>query len=348
MPPYGIEKSVPLPSPFGTTPTGETVALYSLGKAEGFSVGIIPYGATIVSIRAPDTGGKFANVVLGLPSLAGYLGPHPYLGAIAGRVAGRIRGASFPLDKRMYHLAANDRSNHLHGGIVGFSRKLWTIETATENSLRLICHSLDGEEGYPGSVRAAVTYSVTLNNALVVEVEATTDRPTPFSLAQHSYFNLAGRGDIRDHELQIFAEAYAPMGDDLGLLGRREPVSANDFRRPRRLCEAISHLFRGHGDLYFLPPSEHGSLRTAAILRDPTSGRVLSVQTNEECLQLYTGRYFDGTLRGPNGQAYAQYAGLCLECEGYPDALNSPDLGTITLRPGETFRRTTVYAFSTI
>jgi aldose 1-epimerase len=343
-----IGGTVPSPTPFGTLPTGETVGLYSLGNAHGFSVAVIPYGATVVSVQAPDSRGQPADVVLGLPTLAGYLAPHPYLGAVAGRVAGRIRGARFTLDGRTYRLAANDKSNHLHGGAEGFSRKLWTVEVFSEASLRLSYHSPDDEEGYPGAVRTAVTYSVTPDNALVMETEATADRPTPFSLTQHSYFNLAGRGHILDHELQIFSDAFAPAGDDLGLLGRRERVAQNDFRQPRRLGEAIPHLFREHGDLYFLPRSDSRSLRTAAILRDPRSGRVLTVQTDEDCLQFYTGAFLDGTLCGENGRRIDKHAGLCLECEGYPDALNSPALGNITLRPDEMFRRTTIYAFSTI
>jgi len=320
-----------------TLPDGETVPLFTLENARGFSVQVIPYGATIVSVRAPDRQGHFANVVLGLPSLEDYLGEHPYLGAVAGRVAGRISGARFSLDGKIYELAANDKSNHVHGGIAGFSRKLWAVEKAAPRSLRLSCISPDGEEGYPGTVRVAVTYSVSDDNALVIEIEATTDSPTPFSLTQHSYFNLAGDGDTLGHELQILADAYAPMDEDLGLVGRREPVAANDFRQPRRLGDAIPQLFRKHGDLYFLPPADPRALRTAAILRDPGSGRALTVKTNEDCLQLYTGAFLEGR----------PHAGLCLECEGYPDALNSPHLGDITLRPGQTFCRTTIYAFST-
>jgi aldose 1-epimerase len=342
--------------------------LYQLANASGFAVEVLPYGATIVSVRAPDRQGRPANVVLGLAALTDYFGDHPYLGAVAGRVAGRIGGARFSLDGKEYELAANDGCNHVHGGIDGFHRKLWSVESASAGSLRLSCLSPDGEEGYPGTVRAAVTYSVTDENALVMDIEATTDRATPFSLTQHSYFNLAGCGDILDHDLQILADAYSPMGPDFGLLGRREPVGDNDCRQPRRLRDAIPRLLRGHGDLYFLPAPaaslesslqaapEHTSprlkpglqqaspepraLRTAAVLRHSGSGRVLTVRTDEDCLQLYTGAFLDG-------RPHAPHAGLCLECEGYPDALNSPDLGNITLRPGETFRRTTVYAFST-
>ena len=339
-----------------------------LANASGFAVEVIPYGATIVSVRAPDRQGRFANVVLGLSALTDYLDDHAYFGAVVGRVAGRITGARFLLDGKIYELAANDGDNHVHGGVAGFHRKCWTVERVTGNSLRLRCVSPDGEEGYPGTVRTVVTYSVTDENAILMDIEATTDRVTPFSLTQHSYFNLAGQGDILDHDLQIFAGAYAPMGPDFGLLGTRAAVTENDFRRPRRLREAIPRLFRGHGDLYFLPApvdllesslqavpltprhglepgfqpisAESRVLRTAAVLRHSESGRALTVQTDEDCLQLYTGAFLDG-------RPHPAHAGLCLECEGYPDALNSPDLGNITLRPGQTFRRRTVFAFST-
>ena len=333
-----IGQTVSSLSPTGTRPGGETQALHTLKNARGFSVQVLPYGATIASVLAPDRHGRFADVVLGLSTPAAYLGEHPYLGAVAGRVAGRISRARFPLEGRVYELAANDGVHHAHGGVTGFSRKLWSVEAEGPQSLRLACLSPDGEEGYPGTVRTALTYTVTDENAIVLEIEATSDRPTPFSLTQHSYFNLAGQGDILDHELQIFAGEFAPMNEDLSLTGRREPVAANDFRRPRRLGEAIPQLFHEHGDLYFLPEAK--SVRPAAILRDPASGRVLTVSTDEDCLQLYTGAFLDGRPHSP-------HAGLCLECEGYPDALNTPHLGDITLRPGETFRRTTIFAFST-
>jgi aldose 1-epimerase len=344
---------------FGTLPTGESVEAYTLGNDNGFSLQAITYGATITSLRVPDLRGRLDDVVLGFSDLKSYLAPHPYLGAVAGRVAGRISGAGFKLDGRLHELAINDPPNHLHGGLVGFNRRLWLaaplFRADKGASLQFSYHSPDGEEGYPGAVDVKVTYTVTADNTFVMETEATTDRPTPFSLTQHSYFNLAGEGSgtIEGHEVQILADAYAPTDERMALLGRREPVDGggNDFNQPRRLADALPHLFQAHGDLYFLPGRGSGKSspvpRPAARVFEPVSGRVLTVTTTEDCLQIYTGASLDGSFIGKSGRTYGRHAGLCLECEGYPDGANSPELGDIILRPGEIFRQTTVYAFST-
>ena len=343
--------------PFGNLPTGESVEAFTLKSNGGASLCVITLGGIITSLCIPDRHGGLADVVLGFPDLQGYLAPHPYMGAIAGRVAGRISGARFVLDGRAHELAPNDPPNHLHGGRIGFDRRLWSatpvFRADRADSLRLVYRSPDGEEGYPGQVDAAVTYTVTADNAFMMETEATTDRPTPFSLTQHSYFNLAGegRGTIEGHELQIHADAYAPTDKQMTLLGRRESVinQGNDLRRPRRLGETIPHLFQRHGDLYFLPrpDSPEKAPRRAARLFEPVSGRVLTVSTTEDCLQFYSGVALDGSLTGKSGRAYGPHAGLCLECEGYPDGANTPALGDIILRPGQPLHHTTIYAFST-
>jgi aldose 1-epimerase len=345
---------------YGTLPTGETVEAYTLANAKGFLLQVMTYGATVTSLRVPDRQGRIADVVLGFNDLGSYLGPHPYFGAIAGRVAGRISGARFVLDGRKYELAPNDLPNHLHGGWVGFGRRLWSATPVPRPdgavSLRLTYRSPEGEEGYPGTVNVAVTYTVTADNALVMEAEATTDRATPFSLTQHSYFNLAGEGagTVEGHELEIFADSYAPTDNQMTLLGRRESVAGlgNDFNQLRRLGDALPHLFQSHGDLYFVPRSEaeRNSRASKLIARvvEPVSGRVLAVSTTEDCFQFYSGLSLDGSLVGRSGGAYGPHAGLCLECEGYPDGVNMPELGDIILRPGQTLRRTTIYAFSTL
>ena len=342
------------PLSIGALPAGQIT--YTLANTSGFSLPVIPYGATVTSLLVPDRHGCLADVVLGFDNLAGYLAPHPYFGAIAGRVAGRISGARFALDGHTYELAPNDPPNHLHGGRVGFNRRLWSATPLPRAdgaaSLRLGYHSPDGEEGYPGRVDVAVTYTVTAGNALVMETEATTDRATPFSLTQHSYFNLAGEGtgSIEGHALQIHADDFAPTDDRMTLLGRREPVAGrgNDFNRSRRIGDALPHLFKAHGDLYFLPPLGEASPRLAAHLHEPTSGRTLTVSTTEDCLQLYTGASLDGSLTGKSGRPYGPHSGLCLECEGYPDGANTPALGDIILRPGHPLRHTTIYAFTTL
>lgn len=330
---------------FGRLPSGEKIEKHVLRNSRGFSVEILPYGATIVSVYAPDRKGNLTDVVLGFPSLEGYLLPHPYIGAVAGRVAGRISGARFVLDGHIYKLAANDPPNHLHGGKSGFDRKVWRVTSLSENAMHLTCRSADGEEGYPGEVTTSVTYTITEDNALRMETDVATTRATPVSLTQHTYFNLAGQGDVLGHELQILANEYAPTDERMTLLGRREKVQPNDFRQSRLLAEAVPKVFERHGDLYFL--SKTDGLRTAAILREPSSGRVLTVHTNEDCLQFYSGASLDGSLIGKSGRPYGQHAGLCLECEGYPDGANTPALGDIVLRPGQTRHTTTVYAFST-
>lgn len=345
------------PTPFGKLPHGESVEAYDLSHPDGSGVRIITLGGIITSLRVPDQHGELADVVLGFDNLADYLKPHPYFGAIPGRVAGRIRGAHFELDGKSYPLAANDPPNHLHGGEGGFSRRNWSATPSTRSdgapSLRLEYHSPDGEDGYPGNVDVAVTYTFTADHVLIMETEATTDQATPFSLTQHSYFNLSGEdaGDASNHELQIFADSYAPADDRMALLGRQEPVipGGNDFRQSRPVADALPHLFKQHGDLYFLPtkPASNDTCQIAARLHDPASGRTLTVHTNEPCLQFYTGMSLDGSTAGKTGKPHGPYGGLCLECEGYADGPNSPELGDIILRPGTDYHRTTRYEFST-
>ncbi len=336
----------------GCLPSGESVDSYTLTNIHGLSLRVMTYGATVMSLHVPDREGRLADVVLGFDRLEDYLAPHPYLGAIAGRVAGRISGARFAIDGCEYPLAANDPPNHLHGGRQGFDRRLWSASPLSSRSLRLSYRSPEGEEGYPGTVDVSVTYSLTDDNAFVVETGAETDRATPFSLTQHSYFNLRGEGSgtIEEHELEIDAIASAAADDNMGLTGQRLPLenADNDFQKSRRVGDAIPHLHKAHGDLYFLPPSGgEKSSRTVARLFDPESGRLMTVRTTEDCLQLYTGVALDGSLIGKSGRPYARHAGLCLECEGYPDGANTPALGDIVLRPGQSCRQTTSYTFST-
>jgi aldose 1-epimerase len=344
---------------FGILPTGESVEAYTLTNSSGLSLQAITYGATVASLRAPDRYGDLGDVVLGFDDLESYVASHACLGAIAGRVAGRITGARFKLDGRAHELAANDPPNHLHGGLVGFNRRLWSATPISRNdgaaSLQFSYHSPDGEEGYPGAVDVRVTYTLTDDNAFVMETQATTDRATPFSLTQHSYFNLAGEGSgtIEGHEVQILADDYAPTDERMTLLGRRESIAGqgNDFNKRRRLADALPHIFQAHGDLYFLSPcnAKDSPLqpRLAARVFEPVSGRMLTVSTTEDCLQFYTGASLDASLVGKSGRSYCRFAGLCLECEGYSDGANSPALGDIILRPGQLYRQTTVYAFST-
>lgn len=337
--------------PFGLLPSGEPVEAFTLANAGGASAEILTYGGIVAALRVPDRRGQLADVVLGFNHLEPYVAGRAYLGALIGRIAGRLTGGRLAVEGRTYELARNNGANHLHGGRVGFDRRVWRATPLTRPdgaaSLRLDYHSPDGEEGYPGRLDVAVIYTLTAANALVVETEAVSDRVTPLSLAQHSYFNLAGEGSgpVADHEVQICADAFVPAADaGLTLSGRREPVAgANDFRRPRRLGDALPGLFQSHGDCYLLdgPPP-----RLVARVVEPRSGRVLEVTTDESCLQFYTGVGLDGAQTGKSGRPYGPYAGFCLECQGYPDAASRPEFGDILVRPGRPQLHRTVYAFS--
>lgn len=342
---------------FGTLPRGESVEAWTLRGASGLQLEVMTYGATITRLLVPDREGRLADVVLGFNDLESYLADRSYFGAIIGRVAGRITGAQFDLDGKTCELARNDGANHLHGGIRGFDKRLWTAaareNSGGEPSLRLTYRSPDGEEGYPGTVNATVTYTVSNNNVLRVETEASTDQATPFSLTQHSYFNLGGEGagTIADHELQIHADEFAPIDELTTLLGRIESVDGrdNDFRQQRNLGTALPLLLKNHGDLYLTrkPTGDGAGSRvvTAARLVHPESGRAIEVHTTETHLQLYTGCSLDGSGTGKSGISYKRHAGVCLECEGYPNGPNTPDCGDIILRPEHPRHETTEYAF---
>jgi aldose 1-epimerase len=345
---------------FGSLPDGNPVEAWTLFGRGGLVLEIITYGATVTRLLAPDRNGHLADVVLGFNDLDSYLAGRAYFGAMIGRVAGRITGARFSLDGRTYKLTENEAPNHLHGGWKGFDKKAWTANPVKNangaRAVRLTYRSLDGEEGYPGEVNVAVTYTVTDDNVFLVEVEASADQPTPFCPTHHSYFNLAGEaaGSILDHELQILSDEFVLTSEDRTLLGEVGPVTNrnNDFRQPRILRDSIPLLFQNHGDLYRIR-SAFGSgpnrkLQKVARLVHPRSGRVLEVATTETHLQLYTGAFLDGSLIGKSGAPYRQYAGICLECENYPDAVNAPSLGDIILHPGMPLRETTEYAFRTI
>ncbi|MCC6416303.1 MAG: galactose mutarotase [Opitutaceae bacterium] len=341
------------PQPFGQLPDGTVVEKYVLRNAAGASADVITYGGIITALRVPDRVGKLADVVLGFDTLDAYLAGHPYFGAIIGRIAGRVTAGKLRLPDGTRDLVLNDGANHLHGGLVGFDKRVWTVKAATASSLSLFYRSPDGEEGYPGNLDVTVTYTLTDQNELIFESHAASDRATPLSLAQHSYFNLAGEGsdDVLDHTLQIFATEYIPAADaGMTLSGQRTPVSgtANNFTLPRRLGEALPGIYRSHGENYLLRPVASPTPAPVARVVDPVSGRVLSVASNDCCLQFYSGMALNGKLAGKSGRAYGPHAALCLECQGYPDGAHRPDLGDILVHPGVPQRRTTIYAFSTL
>lgn len=330
--------------PFGQLPCGTKIDLITLRNDTGASVEILTLGGIVRALHVPDRAGRLENIVLGFRSLEPYVMGHPYFGAIAGRVAGRITKGHFNLDGQDYQLARNHHPNHLHGGLGGFHNRVWQAANSSNaaDAVRLSYRSRDGEEGYPGNLEVEVTYSLTPDNRFTFEAIARTDRATPCSLTHHSYFNLAGEhsGSIADHRITIAADEFVPTDADLTLLGLLRPVegTAADLRRECRLGDVIPHLWQQHGDLYRLRARRPDE--PVARLYDPTSGRVLTVTTTEPFLQPYTGV-------GLPGSNYPPFAGFCLECERYPDALNHPGLDDhLVLRPGQTYRQHTTYAFS--
>ena len=357
----GDEPAEPAPvtmesRPFGTTPEGNPVQLFTLKNGNGVEVSISTFGAAIVSVRTPDRQGRFDDIVLGFDSLDGYLTNAPYFGALVGRYANRIALGRFTLDDATYTLATNNAPNHLHGGVKGFDKVVWTPEApaAGEPVVRLRYLSADGEEGYPGNLTTTVTYSLDNDNELTIAYSATTDKPTVVNLSNHSYFNLAGTGDILGHQLQIHADNYTPVTSSLIPTGELAPVEGTpfDFRQPTAIGARIDAddeqiRFGGGYDHNFVLSSlgAPGQPAVAARVVDPVSGRTLEVRTTEPGVQFYTGNFLDGSVTGKGGTAYAHRTGFCLETQHFPDSPNQPSFPSTVLRPGETFESTTVFAF---
>ncbi|MBP8260060.1 MAG: galactose mutarotase [Verrucomicrobia bacterium] len=340
-------------SSFGRTPDGVEIELYTLTNARGAIAKVITYGATLTELWVPDRSGKLGDVILGFDRLDGYLGEHPYFGSTVGRVANRIAKGRFTLDGRSYQLACNDGPNHLHGGPQGFHRKVWKAEPAARRgaaSVRLVYTSPDGEEGYPGNLTATVTYTLTDRNELRIDYEATTDKATPINLTNHSYFNLAGEGDILAHQMMIAADRFTPVDDTLIPTGKLQPVQGTpmDFTRPMAIGSRIDQLTnnpRGYDHNYVLN-SGGGRLARALRVSDPHSGRVMEVRTTEPGIQFYSGNFLDGTIRGKYGRVYPKHAAFCVEADHFPDSANQPAFPPTILRPGKTYRQTTIHRFS--
>jgi aldose 1-epimerase len=340
-------------TPFGKMPDGRGVEVFTLTNANGVEVRAITYGGIITSLRVPDRSGAIGDVVLGFDSLDGYLKGHPYFGAVVGRYGNRIGGGMFTLDGGTFKLVTNNGPNHLHGGTVGFDKVVWSGEPAASGAGVVFTHtSPDGDEGYPGTLKARVSYTLTDRNELVVEYHATTDKPTHVNLTQHSYFNLAGSGDVLGHELTIHADRYTPVDSTLIPTGELAPVAGTpfDFRKPAavgvRINESHEQLKHGGGyDHNFVLNGKAGVLRPAARLTEAKSGRMLEVATTEPGVQFYSGNFLDGTLKGKGGQVYHKRAGLCLETQHYPDSPNKPKFPSTVLRPGQEYRSRTVFTF---
>jgi len=341
---------------FGKTSSGEEVPLYTMRNANGVEVAVTSFGGRIVAIRVPDRSGKMSDVVLGFDHLEGYLAKNPYFGAIVGRYGNRIGKARFTLDGKEYTLARNDRDNHLHGGEIGFDRKLWRASEAGNSgrSVRLKYESPDGEEGYPGTLDVTVTYTLTPMNELRIDYLATTDKPTVVNLTNHSYFNLAGKGDILGHEVLLNADFFTPVDSGLIPTGEVRNVKNTpfDFTTPHAIGDRINdddeQLRYGKGfDHNWVLKGPSGKLRLAARVSDPASGRVMEVLTTEPGLQFYSGNFLDGSLAGKDGKMYARRSGFCMETQHFPDSPNESAFPSTVLRPGQRYHTVTVYRFST-
>ena len=324
------------------------------------------YGGTILSLRLPDRNGHFEDIVLGLSSpehycSEAYAAAAPYFGAIIGRYGNRIAESRFKLDGQTHHLTSNHASHHLHGGTTGFDKRFWRAHPFEDGGagIRYTYTSQAGEEGYPGRLTTTVTYRLRNDNALVVDYKAHTTAPTPVNLTQHTYFNLAGHdaSDVLDHRLTIEADHFTPVNADLIPTGEIRSVEGSpfDFRRPTRIGARINADARqlqhaqGYDHNFVLSRHDDGR-RTPALAAqayDPRSGRELTVRTTEPGVQLYTANSLGGTLRGKGGAIYDRHSGFCLETQHFPNAPNEPGFPSTILRPGETYRSTTVYAFDT-
>jgi aldose 1-epimerase len=344
--------------PFGTTPAGEAVELVTLTNAHGVEMRVMTYGGIIVSLRVPDRNGKLGDVVLGYDSLAGYIRDSPYFGAIVGRYGNRIAKGRFTLNGTEYHLAVNNGPNHLHGGIRGFDKVVWRAEPfrdARGVGVVLRHTSPDGDEGYPGTLQATVTYTLTDRNEILIDYAATTDKAAPVNLTQHSYFNLAGSGDILGYTLMIAADRYTPVDSTLIPTGVLAPVAGTpfDFRTPHTIGERIGDAneqlrFGGGYDHNFVLTRPDTGLALAARLTDSLSGRTLELRTTEPGVQFYSGNFLDGSITGKGGTVYRHRTGLCLETQHFPDSPNHPEFPSTILEPGRTYRSRTTWTFGTL
>lgn len=341
--------------PFGQV-DGKNVTLYTLRNSKGAEACICNYGGIVTSLKMPDRSGKMGDVVLGYDNLDGYLKSSPYFGALIGRYGNRIANGKFTLMGKEYKLANNDGPNSLHGGIKGFDKVVWepkVIASSEGPALELTYVSPDGEEGYPGTLKVIAVYTLTEDNGLKVEYTATTDKATVLNLTQHSYFNLAGRGDVLNHSVMIAADRFTPVDATLIPTGELKNVQGTpfDFRTPTtigaRINEADEQLKLGGGyDHNWVINKPMRQLGVIARVTEPTSGRVLEVLSTEPGLQFYSGNFLDGKITGKGGWVYKHRNGFCMEPQHYPDSPNKSNFPSVVLKPGEIYRNTIIYRFS--
>ena len=339
--------------PFGQTPDGIPVDIYTLTNANGLKATITNLGGILVSLEAPDRTGALADITLGYDTLEPYLKDACYFGATVGRYANRIARGKFTLNGVEHKLATNDGDNHLHGGTIGYNRVVWAaheVTTADAVGLKLTYLSPDGEEGYPGNLDCTVTYTLTDANELRIDYSAQTDKPTVVNLTHHSYFNLAGQGtpDILSHELTLHADRYTPVDGELVPTSELRPVKGSpfDFTKATNIGARIAQVPGGYDHNYVLNDSSP-KLSHAATAHDPTTGRIMEIHTTEPAIQFYSGNFLDGSVTGKAGRKYRQHHGFCLETQHYPDSPNHPDFPTTTLNPGRQYSHTIIHKFLT-
>jgi aldose 1-epimerase len=353
-----VESAVPKPLPITKSPygavDGKDISLFTLTNTHGLVLKVTNYGTTITELHVPDKAGKSADIVAGFESIDGYLKSSPYFGATVGRVANRIKHGQFTLEGKTYKLATNNPPNHLHGGKKGFDKVVWNGEPSESQdgpAVKFTYVSTDGEEGYPGTLTAKVTYTLTNKNELRVDMEATTDKTTVVNLAHHSYWNLAGydAGSILEHELTLYADKYTP-GDPVPD-GKIKPVKGTpfDFTAVKPIgkdLKAVGGKPVGY-DHNFVVNGDPHTLRPVARLRDPKSGRVMTIEADQPGVQFYSGNFLDGSVKG-KGVTYNQHGALCLETQKFPNSINVPAWKQeVILKPGQTYRHTMVHRFST-
>jgi aldose 1-epimerase len=339
---------------FGKMPDGTAIEAYTLYNARGASAKLITYGATVAELHVPDRNGKMGDVVLGFDNLQSYLGPHPHFGGAIGRYGNRIAKGKFTLDGKEYQLAINNAPNSLHGGPTGFDRRVWKAERFDVKdgaAVRFAYLSKDGEENFPGNLTVSVTYTLTNANEFKLEYSAETDKDTVVNLTNHSYFNLAGAGsgDVLKHALYLNADKYTPVDSTLIPTGEIASVANTplDFRKPTAIGARIGELREiGGYDHNFVVNDAAGTLRIAARVSEPTSGRQMEVWTTEPGVQFYSAIHLDGSITGKGGLAYQKYGALCLETQHYPDSPNHPNFPSTVLKPGAKFHSETIYKFS--
>lgn len=332
--------------PFGILSDGSEPRLHLLDNGT-MKIAISDYGAIITSVLVPSGRAESVDVVLGPSALAGYAARHPYFGATVGRFANRIADGCFFLDGKEYRLAVNNGKNHLHGGLKGFDRRMWTAEAYTDNGgacVRMKLHSVDGDEGYPGTLDVVATFMLDQDNKLTIRYEAITDAATPVNLTNHSYFNLRGEGNgsILDHELELPANKYLAVNEGLIPDGSPRTVSATpfDFRQSKPIGRDIAEA-GGYDHCFVIDGTD---LRTAAKAKDPQSGRTLELRTSMPGVQFYSGNFLAG-FSGKRGSVYEKHAGFCLEAEFFPDSPNRQDFPSCILRPGKEYHHLIEYIF---